>query len=353
MKIKCQPIWSESLGAKSFCTYVKTPELSLLIDPGVSIMQPSFPGTEQEKLEWLGAGESAIQSKLDEVEVLVITHYHYDHFIYDELEVYRDKTVFIKDPNEYINDSQRARAEEFFNDLCKHYGPKGTTLNSIWQKREKTQTYPNPMESLGLATARDYGDYTQRRHQLLEKWYQRFKGRAARWNKYKQIPELEFDELKVKFADGKYYEFGETKLRFANAMFHGIEFSTVGWVVPVVVEYKNEKLLYSSDLNGPMIEDYAEWIIQENPDVLLLDGPSSYMIPYTVNLINFRRAVENISRIVQESEVSTIILDHHLLRDRKYQERMGPVYKAAAKAGKELLTVAEYYGKTPVVLELI
>jgi predicted metallo-beta-lactamase superfamily hydrolase len=316
-------------------------------------MHPSFPGTDEEKMTWLQASENAIRSKIDEADVFVITHYHYDHFITDELGVYRNKMLFTKDPNEYINDSQRGRAEQFFNDLCRNYGPEDTTLRSMLEKNAELQEYPDPMADLILARTRDFEDYTQRRNELLKKWSKWYDGRVTKWTKNKLIPELEFDELEVKFIDGKYFEFGETRLRFPNAMFHGIEFSKVGWVVPVIVEYKGEKILYTSDLNGPMIEDYAEWIIAENPDVLLLDGPSSYMIPYTVNLINFRRTVENISHIVEDSDIDTIILDHHLLRDTKYQERMAPAYKAAEKVGKKLETVAEYYGKTPVVLDYL
>jgi predicted metallo-beta-lactamase superfamily hydrolase len=316
-------------------------------------MQPSFPGSDEEKMEWLENSEKAIKSKIDLADVFVITHYHYDHFINDEVDLYKNKVVFIKDPNEYINDSQRGRAEEFFNDLVKDYGPEDQTLKSILEKNTASGDYPNPMDSLELARTRDFGEYTNRRNELLDKWLKWYHGRVKKWTKNKLIPELKFDELDVKFMDGKFFEFGETRLRFPKAMFHGIEFSTVGWVVPVIVEYKDEKILYSSDLNGPMIEDYAEWIINEDPDVLLLDGPSSYMIPYTVNLINFRRTVENISRIVKESEIDTIILDHHLLRDTKYQERMASVYKTAEKVGKNLLTVAEHYGKTPIVLRLI
>jgi predicted metallo-beta-lactamase superfamily hydrolase len=31
--------------------------------------------------------------------------------------------------------------------------------------------------------------------------------------------------------------------------------------------------IYTSHLQGPGIEDYAQWIIKENPDILILDGP--------------------------------------------------------------------------------
>ena len=39
-----------------------------------------------------------------------------------------------------------------------------------------------------------------------------------------------------------------------------------------MIEYKEEKLIHTSDLNGPVIEDYAEWIIKEDPNILILDG---------------------------------------------------------------------------------
>ncbi len=41
--IRLDPIWFDSLGAKSMCTLVETPDVSVLIDPGAAIMHPSFP----------------------------------------------------------------------------------------------------------------------------------------------------------------------------------------------------------------------------------------------------------------------------------------------------------------------
>lgn len=47
-----------------------------------------------------------------------------------------------------------------------------------------------------------------------------------------------------------------------------------------MIEHGGQKLIHSSDLNGPIIEDYPEWIIRENPDLLVLDGPMTYMRGY-------------------------------------------------------------------------
>jgi predicted metallo-beta-lactamase superfamily hydrolase len=126
----------------------------------------------------------------------------------------------------------------------------------------------------------------------------------------------------------------------------------LGWVFATVVEYKGEKLIHSSDLNGPIIEDYASWIIKENPDYLILDGPATYLIPYVLNLINFKRCVENICKIIKETNVKILILDHHLPREARYKQRLKKVYEAARAKNKKVVTAAELLGKKPKILEL-
>jgi hypothetical protein len=75
------------------------------------------------------------------------------------------------------------------------------------------------------------------------------------------------------------------------------------------------------------------------------------MIPYTLNLINLRRCIENICEIISQTKTGLIILDHHLPRDRLYRKRLGKVYIEAKKTEKKVLTAAEYLGKKPKVLE--
>ena len=43
--IEVYPVWADSLGAKSFCTLIRTEDVSILVDPGVAIMHPSFPAS--------------------------------------------------------------------------------------------------------------------------------------------------------------------------------------------------------------------------------------------------------------------------------------------------------------------
>ena len=116
-----------------------------------------------------------------------------------------------------------------------------------------------------------------------------------------------------------------------------------------VIEYKGEKLIHSSDLNGPVIEDYAKWIIEENPDILILDGPMTYMLGYTLNMVNFRRCIENMLRIIKEADISLIIYDHHLPRESRFRERTKEVWETSKKLRRKVLTAAEFLGKKPVV----
>ena len=87
------------------------------------------------------------------------------------------------------------------------------------------------------------------------------------------------------------------------------------------MEYETEKFVHSSDLNGPVIEDYAQQIIRENPQVLILDGPMAYMFGYSLNRISLNRAVENAAAIVWSIDAELIIYDYHLPRERRFRER--------------------------------
>ena len=309
MKLTFTPIWFDSLGAKSSCVLVNTPEIKIIIDPGIAVMQPSFPAPLMKKIWWAEKGRNLIKKACKKVKVIIITHYHYDHYFPRDLNVYNKKLIIAKNPNEYINDSQRNRAWTFYEKIFEKYGK--VELKDIAEER-KAKRYSNPILDLKISSKKDFGDYNKRRLELLKKGFEFFKRRVRKWNKGKEIPEAEFKDIKIKWADGAIFEFGRTKVKFTNSLFHGIEFSRVGWVVSVVIEYKNEKLFYSSDLNGPIIEDYAELMIKENPDILILDGPATYMIPYTLNLINFRRALENACEIVEKVKSKIIIYDHHL-----------------------------------------
>lgn len=348
-KLRVRPVWADSLGAKSFCTLVETPDISILIDPGVAIMHGSFPAPRDLKARWRDEGRKAVISAAEKAQVIVITHYHYDHFTDFDERIYRRKLIVAKSPNEYINDSQRERAIRFYSNL---FAIDGVSLESLLEEPIEKE-YPDPLDALPRALSRDYGDYWERKKELLEKGRAWFRNRVDKWNSYRRVPEYRGRSFQLRFAENREFVFGGTRLRFSGPLFHGIEFSRVGWVVSVVVECSGFRLLYTSDLNGPIIEDYAEWIIREKPDILLLDGPATYTLGYMLNLVNLRRAIENIRRIIIEAHPELVILDHHLPREPRFRERLSDIYSLAAREGVKVLTVAEHMGLKPAVLRKV
>lgn len=346
-KIKFQPIWFDSLGAKSACTLVKTPDISVLIDPGVAVLQPSFPASWEEKLRWAEEAVSLIEKASEEADVIVISHYHYDHFTDFDKKLYEGKLILAKDCNEYVNDSQRKRAERFYSSLYGTFGK--VKLNDLLEER-KEKSYPDPLNFLPQARSKDYKDYSDRKRELLRKGKKWFSKRVENWNKLKLVPEMKFDKCEVRWADGREFRFGKTRIWFTRPLFHGIEYARVGWVISTIIAFEDEKIIHSSDLEGPVIEDHSEWIINENPNVLIIDGPSTYLIPFMLNLINLRRAVENMCRIIKETDSELILYDHHLLREKLFRKRVKEVYQVAEEENKKVITAAEYLRKMPVVL---
>lgn len=349
MSLKFKPVWFDSLGAKSACCLVETPDASILLDPGIAAMQPSFPASRLQKLRWKMKGKKEIKRAASRADIIIISHYHHDHYMPNDLGIYKHKLILAKDPNAYINDSQRKRAELFYSKLCKRFGK--ISLAEILLKPEKL-SYANPLNELKIANKKDFGDYNRRREELIKAGLNWFKARTKKWQSYARIPELDFENLRVRFADRKQFCFGETKIRFTKPLFHGIEFARVGWVIATVIEYEGKKFIHTSDLNGPIIEDYAEWLCKEKPDLLVLDGPATYMLGYMLNRINLNRAIENACKIIKETNAKLIIYDHHLPREKRFKERTSKLWQLVKKLNKNVSTAAEYLGKKPIVLEL-
>ncbi len=305
------------------CVLVRTPDLSLLIDPGAAIMQPGYPAPEELKIYYLALAQLALQRAAAEATHIVITHYHYDHFRPDLLELYRGKTLWVKDPNRWINRSQWNRAREFFAVLAE---VEGWAVSEVPPEEEK---YPDPVEALPLAAR------TQRREDLLRKWRKRFGGLTRMWGKGPWLAEDSF-EGRIAYADGRTFRVGETTVRFTHPLFHGVEYAGPGWVLAIVVEHGGAKLLYSSDLQGPLIEDYAAWIIEERPDVLILDGPATYLLGPFQSKANLARAIGNCVQVVEGARAGLVVLDHHLTREPGFRAKVKGAFSAGAVTGAEL-----------------
>jgi len=111
MKIKY--VAFDSFGVKSMCTFVRTNDISITIDPGIAWETSSFPLPffKKEELDFKYSNE--IKRACRNSDVIVITHYHYDHFSPNNPFLYKDKLLLLKDPNKDLNKSQRHRGNDF------------------------------------------------------------------------------------------------------------------------------------------------------------------------------------------------------------------------------------------------
>jgi len=353
-KLGINLIWSDSLGAKSFSVSVEGSEGIIVIDPGAAQMQPSYPLPKSKKRELRAKAIGSIESWCWRAKALIITHYHYDHHIIptdpdvkSPIKMWLSrKLLIVKNPNMYINESQWFRARKFLNELLKLVGD---DISRYLIKPEAVD-FEDPVNNLSIALSKDFGDYRSRREELLLKGKSWFMNLVRKlWSKEPWVTEIKLNEgSRIVWGDGKEFMFGDIYIKVLEPWFHGIEYDRTGWVTPVLIRKGNYVIFYSSDLMGPVIEDYAERIAKLKADVLILDGPPTYLFPYMFNRINLRRAIDNIVSITN-SKPKLIIYDHHLLRERKWREYVSEVFVEAEKNGVMFLTVAECLGKKPLI----
>lgn len=276
--LKVLPLAFDSFGVRSMATCVEAGGLKVLIDPGAAL-GPRRYGLPPHPLELSRLHQlwEKVRDHASVSDVIVITHYHYDHHNPWEPELYRGKAVYIKDPREKINRSQAERASHL---LAQLHGIPGS----------------------------------------------------------------------VEVADGRQFHHGTVCISFSSPVFHGTN-PRLGYVLEVSISFKGERMVFTSDVEGPSQREQTEFIIQEDPDLLILDGPMTYMLGYRYSRESLDRSLKNISAILSQTHVKTIIADHHLLRDPRYREHMADAYGYAAEVGASILSAAEYAGLEVDMLE--
>lgn len=274
------PLAYDSFGVRSMATFLETDDVRILIDPAVSLAPMRY-RLPPHPLEWRRMDESweRIEQYAELADVLIVTHYHYDHHDPGKPEVYKDKPVYLKNPTQNINLSQKNRAAIFLKAL------KG---------------FPKSLE----------------------------------------------------YADGKEAHIGKTRIRFSKAVCHGTN-PRLGYVTEVSVSHGSEKLVYTSDVEGPSLDDQIQFILDEKPDVLIVDGPMTYMLGFRYSYKSLEISNQNLVRAIRETSLHTLILDHHFLRDLNYRMRIAPVYDAARRRNVKVLTAAEFAGRKIEMLEAL
>ena len=278
MKVKL--ITGESFGTRSMATFIETEDINILIDPGVALAPKRFGlpphPIELEKLEndW-----KSIVSYAHKSDLVIITHYHYDHFSpkrYIE-DIYTGKKLFLKNPNEMINFNQKRRAHYFI----------------------------------------------------------------------KQIePLVEF----IKFADGKEYILGNTKIVFSNPVPHGMD-SKLGYVLEVAVSNGKHTFLYTSDVEGLTLDEQISFVVDMNPDIVYVDGPTTYLINNKCSEEDVNLSIINISSLLNLPNLKVLIIDHHLVRDANWDVWIFEILETAKRNKIWIGTAAEFMGLKPNLLE--
>jgi len=291
--IRVIPLAAESLGVRSMCTYIETPDVKILLDAGVSLCPNRF-GLPPHPKEFKAIDESRrkIAEAAEKAETITLSHYHFDHHTpsYEDWlcnwtapnetprQIYEGKTVLIKNPKEKINYSQRRRGWMF----------------------QKTG-----------------GKYAE----------------------------------KLEVADGKTFFFGDTKIRFSEPVFHGPENSALGWVLMTTIECQTDKFMFAPDVQGPMSTHTLEIIIREKPQLILIGGPPLYLAGFRVNEEQIQAGLKNLEKVVEA--VPCVIIEHHILRDENWREKTKDVFNKACEAGCKVLTSAEFLGKENTFLEAL
>lgn len=114
MHMKITPLAAESMGTRSMATFVELGKTQILIDPGASLAGSRFdlPPHPLERYQHQ-KHRDRIALFCQSAHVIVITHFDEDHYIPDSPENYRDKVMFIKNPNRDLSPEQRKRAFAF------------------------------------------------------------------------------------------------------------------------------------------------------------------------------------------------------------------------------------------------
>jgi len=289
-KIQVTPIASESFGVRSLCTYIETPNVNILLDAGVSIVPSRFrlPPHPRE-FKALIEARNRIAEFGKRADVITISHYHFDH--------------------------HTPSYEDWF---CNWTNAQ--TAKQIYEG--KIVLAKNP---------RGFINASQRRRGWI---FQKTGGKHVK---------------KLRFVDGKSVSFGETKLKFSQPVFHGLPDTPLGWVLMTTIEYNDERVLFASDVQGPMDDATVKIIQSEKPHLLIIGGPPTYLRDYRVTGEEIRRGLDNLTKLVNLIPVT--ILDHHLLRDAQWRKSSREIFESAHSRSNQVVTAAEFMHKKNKLLE--
>ncbi len=112
--MRVRVIAADSMGVRSLATVIEAGGLVVGVDLGASLAPRRY-GLPPHEVEYRRLEEALEEAArwLEEAHVVIITHYHYDHYMRDRPDLYRGKLLLVKHPHRDINRSQALRAHRF------------------------------------------------------------------------------------------------------------------------------------------------------------------------------------------------------------------------------------------------
>ncbi|MEB3806703.1 MAG: hypothetical protein GSR73_04220 [Desulfurococcales archaeon] len=281
--MRVRVIAADSMGVRSLATVVEVSGVVIGLDLGASIAPRRY-GLPPHETEW-----KALERALDEARrwireshIITVTHYHYDHYMRDEPDLYRGKILAVKDPKRNINRSQAIRSYVF-------------------------------LKKLGVEELAD-----------------------------------------VRIADGQLLEFEGVRIEFSPPVWHGEPGTRVGRLVMVRILSEEGTVVFTSDVQGPAdpeaLRILEEWS-RPRPDIVVVGGPPTYFAGFKVPVRAVEAGLAGLKRLITLLRPRVVVVDHHLLRDINYSEKIAEHYEAARDAGVRLVTAAEFMGRPVNQLE--
>jgi predicted metallo-beta-lactamase superfamily hydrolase len=173
------------------------------------------------------------------------------------------------------------------------------------------------------------------------------KSQTARAAKFLKLIEKRAREIHI--ADDNEFQFGGTTLAFSKAVPHGTD-DRLGYVVQLAVIEGNETFVHSSDIEGPSLKKQARFLFEQEPKVAVIDGPMTYQM-HRYGKHALETSIKNLVRLIGNTRVQNLVLEHHLLRDLGWREKMAEVFAAGEENGCAVQTFAEFGGMEEELLE--
>ncbi|MGQ9515182.1 MAG: MBL fold metallo-hydrolase [Thermoproteota archaeon] len=278
------------MGVRSMCCLVETNDTSILFDAGVSLGLRFNLVPHPREYMALAEARRKIRELAQKVDIITISHYHFDHFTppflsdtvwtwaskEEAIAIYGGKRVLVKDIRDNINYSQRKRGWIFRNIV-------------------------GPMAS------------------------------------------------SVEEADGKTVKVGDTELRFSPPLSHGEEGSELGYVIVITIKCKGESVTIAPDLQGPLSDEALSYLELCKSDIVIIGGPPTYLAQSKLQEDEIEKGFRNMSKLASVTKLT--IVDHHLLRDAEWRRKASAIFSAAKANSTTVQTAAEFLGLSDNLLE--